>query len=246
MTENGTSKETVSTEQSTSGSFSGFGSMPSPDAIARMLADMTPEQRQQIAELGMAVGQKMNASQRPVIDTTAVVVQESTATPAPIPTQQTPPTPAVQVQASPSPDFPTADPPPGYVRVPEGVYLWTPSGSGGIPLWGLLAGGRAREGSNPGRLVFKLLKPAYSFTRAGKRVVVPTGGWVMATLTDALEPFLQWTTNKEACVAMWLRPIGEIPLDGGGTLAAIDAQFEASPSDRSQPRLYPRDLLKRA
>jgi hypothetical protein len=206
--------------------------MPSAEQIEAALKRLSPEQQAQIMSIGASLGG---------------------AAPPAAPAPQTvpePPTPTrvvvepVKAQP-PGPDFPSNEPPPGYVAVPEAVYLWTAPASEGRPLWGLGVNGRKREGTNAGRLVFKLLKPSYAFTRAGKRIVVPAGGFVMMTITDALEPFLQLVNNEQGCAAFWIRALGEMPVDGGGTVFAYDVRWEQSAENPGQPRLYPRELTKR-
>jgi len=140
--------------------------------------------------------------------------------------------------------FPSKERPPGFAAVPEAVYLWTAPASEGNPLWGLLVQARKRDAQTPGRLVIQLVQPAYAFNRAGKRIVVPPGGLVMLTITDALEPFIPLAENKEHCVMLWIRALGEIPIDGGGVVYAYDVCWETLP-ENGQMKLYERAKLTR-
>jgi len=214
--------------------------MPTADEIAKLFASMPKEQQEKIFQLGATLGAQVAATAgRPA-------VQQAAPTPiqAPVPAPAAPaPAPAV---VPPGPDFATVESPPGYVLLPEMAYLWTPQASEGIPLWGWLIQARAREGAIQGRLVLKLAKASYAMTRAGKRVPIPTGGFVMVMLSDALEPLVKLASNPEGCALLWIRALGEIADGVGGAVPALEVRWEPSNESVGQPRLYTRSTVMKS
>ena len=225
--------------------------MPTADEIAKLFASMPKEQQEKIFQLGATLGAQVAATAgRPAVQQAAPtpiqapVPAPAAPAPAPVPAPAAPaPAPAV---VPPGPDFATVESPPGYVLLPEMAYLWTPQASEGIPLWGWLIQARAREGAIQGRLVLKLAKASYAMTRAGKRVPIPTGGFVMVMLSDALEPLVKLASNPEGCALLWIRALGEIADGVGGAVPALEVRWEPSNESVGQPRLYTRSTVMKS
>jgi hypothetical protein len=224
--------------------------MPSLEEMAVMFEKMSPEERKKLVEIGTIFQRDMAAAAGAAAPTSPFTASVREAVAKPEAPKAEPPK---QDAPKPSgPDFPGTEPPAGFSSIPESVYLWTAQGSLGLPLWGMLGQGRPAANGSPGRLVFKLFKAAHAFSRSGKKVVVPPGGLVMVTLTDALEPLLGLAQAKDAegkdlgCAAIWLRATGEIQIEGGRTAPTFDLRWEHSPDDPRAPRFYPRELFAKA
>lgn len=208
--------------------------------IVQQIDSLSPDEKATIAQIGQNLQQRMAADPtagRPAVASPLPAVQAAAAAPA-APTAAAP-TPPTQV----GPDLPTNDRPPGFSPVPENIYQWTATASEGRPLWGHLIQGRERTVQSPGRLVFKLLKPAYALTRAGKKVLVPVATLVWVRLTDSLEPILQLTGRKEGCAAVWMRALAELADEGGCKEYAYDVCWEHEPNAPNTPHFWAREVL---
>lgn len=178
--------------------------------------------------------------------TAAAFVASTPSAPAPVQPQQQPSTQQAAVAAVPFP-------PTGYMRLPEGIYTWTPESWGGRVLHAVPDKVIERVGYIT-LLVFVLLAPAYARNRAGRIVSLPQGGRVIVHAGIAWAPVIPFAKEETGGrPVICARPTFDAQsrqivydLGDGGREYGIEITYDPDPKDPSKPRLIDLDVVRGA
>jgi hypothetical protein len=152
-------------------------------------------------------------------------------------------------------------PPPGYMELPEGLFVWSPDIWGGRPLFGV-PDRVVEKADRPTQIVFILVAPAFGRNRQGKIVSLPEGSKVVVNAGVAWGPMIPVAKGPEGRPVIWAAPtavdsetmkvrianVGEklhtYETADGGREYGLTILYDPDPKDPSKPRLISLETLR--
>ncbi len=152
-------------------------------------------------------------------------------------------------------------PPPGYMELPEGLFVWSPDIWGGRPLFGV-PDKVVEKTDRPTQIVFILVAHAFGRNRKGAIVSLPEGSRVVLNAGVAWGPMIPVAKGPEGRPVIWAAPttidsetmririanIGDklhtYETADGGREYGLSILYDPDPKDPGKPRLISLETLR--